>query len=179
MGRTGLRLVTLAVVAASVVTACNSDGGSDGDAAPTTLASRESSTTTRGNDEAEVLAAYREFWEVFREASDPMNPQHPRLDDVATGEERRQLGGAFLAHKSAGEVFRGSIELRPEVVSLSAREAVVRDCYLDEIAIHDAETGEVKEPGDDFRTQVRVTLVFEDDRWKVAAIKHEGDECKA
>lgn len=127
--------------------------------------------------EAQVLAAYRDFWDVYIVASDPMNPEHPRLGEVATGEQLKTLGSTLLAAKAGGEVFRGSIDLAPRVVDLEEDRAVVRDCYDDHILAYDAKTGELKDTDNPLRRLVTAELLLESGRWKVASIKHEGDGC--
>lgn len=124
-----------------------------------------------------MLRAYRRFWDVYLAAADPPNPEDPRLDEVALGDERRKLGGTFLAARHDKEVFRGSIDLAPVVVELTADSAKLRDCYDDHILAYDARTGELKDRDDPRRHLVVVTMVLHDTRWKVTSMTPEGDGC--
>jgi hypothetical protein len=134
-------------------------------------------TTTAPAAAAAVLAAYREFWDAYLAAADPMDPMHPRLAEVATGEELRQLRSAFLARRSAGEVIRGSLDLAPQLASLERASATVRDCYLDRTGVYDVSSGQRKDTESGIRHLVTVRLVLEGERWKVASITKEADGC--
>ena len=161
--------------AAAVIAACSND---DGNAVPdTTTTSTSAVTTTTTTADEEVLGAYESFWDGYLQAADPMNPEHPVLGDVATGDQLRQLRSAFLARLSAGEVIRGEVETAPEVIDVESRAATVRDCYLDRTGIYDAATGQRKDTESGVRHLVTVSLVQESDRWKVASITREGDGC--
>jgi len=166
-----------AVVSLVALAGC---GGDDGDARATTTTStsRPSQTTTTVADpQQEVLEAYEAFWDGYLVAADPMNPEHPVLAEVATGEELGQLRGAFLARLSAGEVIRGDLDLAPEVVEVNGSDAIVRDCYLDRTGIYDAASGQRKDTESGVRHLVTVRLVREGEAWKVASITREGDGC--
>ena len=163
------------IVAAALVAACSSD---DGDAATgTTTTTTSVATTTTTTTEQEILAAYESFWDGYLQAADPMNPEHPTLVEVATGDQLRQLRSAFLARLSAGEVIRGEVETAAEVVEVDSGAATVRDCYLDRTGIYDAASGERKDTESGVRHLVTVGLVQESARWKVASITREGDGC--
>lgn len=170
-------LAPLAAVAL-LVAACGG-GGDDGGALPTaaTTAPPLSTQSAGANERAAVLAAYRAFWDAYLAAADPMDPADPRLAEVATGEELRQLRSGFLAMKSAGEVIRGSLDLAPQLLGLERSSATVKDCYLDRTGVYDAATGRRKDPEGEVRYLVTVRLVREDGRWKVASITKEGEGC--
>lgn len=106
-----------------------------------------------------------------------MNPEHPLLAEVATGDQLRQLRSAFLARLSAGEVIRGAVDTAPEVIEVNGGSATVRDCYLDRTGIYDAESGQRKDTESGRRHLVTVQFVQEGSQWKVASIKREGDGC--
>lgn len=162
-------------LAAALIGACSSE---DGDAvAGTTTTTTSVATTTTTAAEEEVLRAYESFWDGYLQAADPMNPEHPVLADVATGDQLRQLRNAFLARLSAGELIRGEVETAPEVVSVGGDAATVRDCYLDRTGIYDAATGQRKDTESGVRHLVTVSLVQETHQWKVARITREGDGC--
>src|SRR5712692_9006573 len=86
-------------------------------------------TTTASSEEAAVVAAWRHYWDIYVAVASEMKLPDPRLADVATGDELTQLGSGFLAFKSAGEVFKGTIDLDPKVTAIDGDTAAVRDCY--------------------------------------------------
>jgi len=177
-GRVGAQpgLVAALILAALVASGCSSGKGRS--ATPTTVTTAPTVTSTTLNPvEQTILAAYRRYWDVYIAVGSDMRLPDPRLAEVATGEELRQLGGAFLAYKAEGEVFRGTIDLAPRVVSVSGDTATISDCYASHIIGYDAATGQPKGPGRPGRTLVTVTMVRDANTWKVAAIRHEGDEC--
>ena len=134
-------------------------------------------SSTAPSAQSEVAAAWRRFWDVYLAASNPMNPQDPRLREVATGEELKTLTSAFLASKSSGEVYKGSIELRPAVPEVSGDTATLSDCYLSSILAYDAQSGVLRDRHENVRRLVTASLVKEGGVWKVARIRHERDGC--
>lgn len=186
MQRTGLREAQRGVACLAVaLVALGGCGGRNGKAVPATTshASVTSSTmvpltTSTTTIEAGVVAAYRSFWDGYLEAADPMNPEHPVLERVATGEELQQLRSAFLARLSAGEVIRGELDLAPEVTQVDGSSATVTDCYLDRTGVYDAASGKRKDRESGVRHLVTVRLVREGSAWKVANIIREGDGCR-
>lgn len=164
-----------AILAAIVVAGC---ADSDGEAAPqpTSTPTTVATTTTTTTEQA-VLGAYESFWKGYLQAADPMNPEHPVLAEIATGDQLRQLRSAFLARLSAGEVIRGDVDTAPEVVEVDGESATVSDCYLDRTGIYDAETGDRKDTESGVRHLITVRLVEESARWKVTSIAREGEGC--
>jgi hypothetical protein len=162
---------------ALALAACS--GGEGESTATTSGTSRESttSTTEASEEEGAVLDAYEAFWDAYLEAADPMDPQHPVLQEHATGEQLQQVTGAFLARLSAGEVIRGEFDLAPVMVELTDSTATVSDCYLDRSGVFDAETGERLDQESGVRHLVTAELRFEDGSWKVASMTREGDGC--
>ena len=142
------------------------------DASPTTLAT---TTTTSPNDG--VIAAWRHYWDVYIAVGEQMQLPDARLAQVATGQELRTLGGAFLAAKSEGEVLRGTIDLEPRVVSVEGGNASLRDCYLSSILGYRG--NQPVGPPDPQRRLVEVSLVLDGGAWKVSAIDHISDGCSA
>jgi hypothetical protein len=165
---------------AAVALALAACSGGDGESTTTTSRTSPESTTSTAavsDEEAVVLDAYRAFWDAYLEAADPMDPQHPVLQEHATGEQLQQVTGAFLARLSAGEVIRGEFDLAPAVVELTDNTATVSDCYLDRSGVFNAETGERLDQASGVRHLVTAELRFEDGSWKVASITREGDGC--
>lgn len=166
--------VTAVVATALMLSAC---GGSKSDtaASSTTTTSSVTSTTLDPADQA-VIDAYRRFWDVYIAASNPMNPMDSRLGEVAIGEELRQVSSSFLARRSQGQVFKGTIDLDPKLLERTETNAKVRDCHDSHIAIYKESNGEQIEPGDG-KEQVLATLELVDGTWKVSGIKREATGC--
>src|SRR5207244_2437378 len=144
-------------------------------AASTTTSARATSTTSASD--AAVVAAWHHYWDVYVAVGSEMHLPDPRLADIATGEELRQLGSGFLAFSSDGQVLRGTSELDPKVVDVNGEQATLRDCYLSRILRYDKATGQPKGSPPTDRTLVTVTLQSDNGSWKVASIKHESDGC--
>jgi hypothetical protein len=121
--------VTLALAAVLGAAGCTS-----GNAGPSTTATRPdfglpSTTPTTADPRASgVLDAYRAWWRTYVEVARSPNPDSPRLDDYASGDQlaadREDMGG----YQRRGVVLRGNVQLHPEVTELAGGRAVVRDC---------------------------------------------------
>jgi hypothetical protein len=183
---------TAVVVAGLVLAACSGDG--DKQAGPSTSSTTEqpaavsstgpATTATTAppvpDDQQQVLTSYRAFWDAYIAASNPMNPEHPALADHAAYGELDTVRRTLLARRSAGEVFKGTMDLAPKVTALDGDRATVRDCHDDNLVVVDAASGAVKEPDDPVRKLVTVTLVRGGPAgWKVTAIKLESEGCSA
>lgn len=164
------------VLAAAALAGCSPDEEATAPVRTTSTTTAPPLTSTTSVEE-EALHAYQEFWDGYLEAADPMNPEHPVLEQVATGDQLRQLRSAFLARLSAGEVIRGQLETAPVVVEVSDEAATIRDCYLDRTGVFDANTGARKDAETGVRHLVNVRLVQEASTWKVASITREGEGC--
>ena len=173
----------VALALALVGSACSSgvDGGSASAGATTPSTTSATAGTTASSAtaaDAEVLAAYRAFWDAYLVAADPMDPEHPALVAHATGEQLETVQKAFLARKVGGEVIRGTLDLAPRVVSVVDERATVRDCYLDNSGVYDA-AGTRKDTASGVRHLITASLVWEGGAWKVSDLQKEGDGCTA
>lgn len=168
----GRIVATLVVLAAA---ACSS--GSHTAKSTTTTVTDAPATSMTTADEAAVVGAWRHYWDIYVAVGSDMKLPDPRLAQVATGEELRQLGGGFLAFASKGEIFKGTIDLDPKVVSITGSTATLRDCYLSAILGYEKASGKPLGTAPTQRTLVTVTLQLEGGTWKVAAIKHEAEGC--
>lgn len=173
---TSVRVSAIALALMLGVTACgkNADDGQS----TTTTTSIVTSTTLSPTD-APIVDGYRQFQAAYLAASDPMNPNDPRLAQHATGKELAQLRSTLLAFKSSGKVFRGTLDLAPKVLRSDAAVATIQDCYFDHTRVFDAKTGATSEPEDTQRQLIEASMVFEDGVWKVSAIDHKGEGCVA
>jgi hypothetical protein len=176
----GLCMRAASIAAAVALGASCSSGG--GSAAPSTMTRRPptsvGSTSTVAPGEAEVLGAYRAFWDAYLAAADPMDPASPLLAQHATGTQLETVQRAFLARRAGGEVIRGTLDLAPRVISIVGDTAAVRDCYLDNTGVYDA-AGTRKDAASGVRHLVTATLKLDGGVWKVSDLKKEGDGCTA
>ena len=182
---------TAVVMAGLVLAACSGRGGKQ--AGPSTSSTTEqpaavsstgpattATTAPVPDDQQQVLTSYRAFWDAYIAASNPMNPEHPALADHATDGELDTVRRTLLARRSAGEVFKGTMDLAPKVTALDGDRATVRDGHDDNLVVVDAASGAVKEPDDPARKLVTVTLVRGGPAgWKITAIKLEAEGCSA
>ncbi len=154
----------------------------------TTTTSAPPSTTTTVPDATpnneDVFDAVEAFWDMYVELgglTDDFDPTalRERLEQHTTAAEMEQLFGYFQSNSLAGYEIRGDIESSLTVVERSQTEAEVRDCYDDTTGLYDIETGERLDEDSPAHHQVVLSLVFEDEVWKVAAIRDEGDGCTA
>ena len=176
------------IVAVLIVTAllggCRQ--GDDGTARTTTSSTRTASSGASGNaiDAATsepVLIAYRAFWDVYKAASNPMNPGHPGITEVAVDAEYEQLVTLFAAHLDAREVFEGQLDLRPTVESVGNGEATVVDCMFDGMGIYATDTNPRvrRDRPDESRVMRRTTMKLIDGKWKASYVGPKGDPCGA
>ena len=183
---------TAVVAAGLLLAACSDDGdkqagkSTSSTTAPAPAGSSTGPSTTTAtappvpDDQQQVLSSYRAFWDAYIAASNPMNPEHPALADHAADGELDTVRRTLLARRSAGEVFKGTMDLASKVTALDGDRATVRDCHDDNLVVVDAASGAVKEPDDPVRKLVTVTLVRGGPAgWKVTAIKLESEGCSA
>lgn len=134
----------------------------------TTSAAPEVSDTVATEEQA-VLDAYRAFYTALDEAqADPQNSQN-YLEPVATGAQFEQANGAIKANFLAGEESVGTPQLRPQVHSIEADTAIVRDCQdTTEVVRRDIDTKEPLVVGQD-PDSIEATLTRVSGTWKVAS----------
>lgn len=145
--------------------------------APNPTRPSPSVTATATTAGADVIAAWRNYWQVYVEIGSQANPSYAQLDQVATGQELTTLESGFLAYHAQGEVIRGSIDLAPKVIAVNDANATLTDCYASRILGYSQSTGQPVGTAPSQRTLVTVTMTREGETWKVAAIRHEGDGC--
>ena len=171
-----LRRVTAIALLTALLVACSGDDDTAGSSTSTTEAAEVTSTTAAVD--ADVLAAYRGFWDAYLTAADPMDPAHPDLEQYATGASLDRVREAFADHFAKGEVIRGSVDLAPEIEQLDDENATVRDCYLDQTHIFDSATGEqIDEPGE-AAFEIVAVLVLDGGAWKVSTLDKVADGCE-
>ena len=139
------------------------------------LATSTSSSTTASPAGAEVLTAYRDFWDAFRQVTDPPAPESDLLAQHATGQELSDLRVRLTRLRTDGIVIRGTIDLDPRVESMTNDAATVRDCHdASHFLKYDAKTGELRDTVDPNRVLWSVAMVQESGVWKVATVTEQG-----
>lgn len=127
------RRITGCLLLTALAAAC---GGDDADPTPTTTATGADPSrtptivpqpTATAHPEAEVLAAYENYWEVYADAL--RDRDHSRLDEVMTG-PRLKRGMAEIAGLIAdGRAVEQVVHLNPIVVEIVGDQAVILDEY--------------------------------------------------
>lgn len=175
MTRPRSRQLLVTVIVGLVGAGCSSSASTT----PESTASTSSIVTSTTLDQGEeaVLDAYRRYWQIYIAVGSEMKLPDPRLAEVATGDELRQLNGAFLADQAAGQVLRGTIDLAPEVLERTPERALVRDCQASQILVIERATGRPLGPAPPERTLITVTMLRDTGVWKVGGIRHEGAGC--
>jgi hypothetical protein len=116
-----------------------------------------------------IIATWRAFWADVVATGRTADWSSPRLATHATGSALQRLRGQFRVLHEQGWVTRGSVQLRsPQVVSLTARTAKVRDCVdAAQFVRVDAKTGKpVDQPGGAPDNET-ATVVLVAGTWKV------------
>jgi len=180
------RVIGLVALLAVVLVGCTPQGGDStaptattaaaGTALPTTQA-----PTTNGQaaEKANVLAAYRAFWDDVVAATATSDAASPRLARHATGAELRALRVRLEANKRAGLVARGSPKLLDTTIaSVTEKAATVRDCMdSNQWLYHDAKTGALRDKPSGKLYAVTATLVLDRGSWKVATLRFQEARC--
>jgi hypothetical protein len=178
--------MTVAVVAAALTAGCDGGGKAGSRQASTspasTAGSLSPSTTAIAGPVAAtkqaVLRAYRAFWDDVVTTARTADWQSPRLAAHATGQALQQARAHHRALKEFGLVTLGTIKMNPQVVTVEAATASVRDCQdLSDYLRHDAKTGALRDKPSGKRYLVNARLVREDDVWKVTTATQEAGKC--
>ncbi len=99
--------------------------------------------TSTPNPEAEVLAAYATYWELYAEAV--LNLDHSVLIGAASEEELQQVQEEIETLRADGVALRILIEHRPTVIELTGTTATVFDEMTNNSFYVDPETHEPPE----------------------------------
>ncbi len=130
------------------------------------------SAPTPADPTAEIVARYRQFWEVRFEANrNPVNPADPRLVQLATGTqldivltETRQRRDMGLAVRRPEPSLSKN---RVKVVGLTGDIARLQDCATNDGIVYRVATGEVLDDGVVTRN-VEATMRRVDGLWRLA-----------
>lgn len=187
-----LSAIVLLGVVAGTLAGC-SDAGDEANASSssTTSSSTTSTTTTTTTEqttssstspeddaaalEAEITDRYLAFWEArFDANTEPVNPNDPRLAELATGaqldnvvEETKQRADAGLALRRPEDSLT---ERRPRVVELDGDEATIQDCAINDSIVYRVDTGEVIDDSVVTRS-VSATMRLVDGQWRLEATR--------
>ena len=184
-----VRRARVALAAALLVVAsCSGDdeaipATSSSTASTTATTDRLTSTTQTGDtststsapaDDVEALVAdrYLEFWDARFEANtDPVDPDNPRLRDLATGEQLANVIDETQRRKDAGLAFReadGSVkERRVRVVNVEGDVATLQDCATNDDVVYRVATGEVVDDSVVTRN-ISAEMRLVDGEWRLA-----------
>ncbi len=170
-----------------VVSACGGDGddtSADDDAGgrrPTstegTSVADDTTTTSQDTPEALAIAAYERAWSAMFTASNPPNPMHPSIAESLTGVAAETIVGIVVDQQNAGRYTEGSMATRPEVVSATADEVLLRDCTVETSTTFDAATGAVVEDGPGPPRSREAEVVNQGGTWRVSEIRTLEEPC--
>jgi hypothetical protein len=126
---------------------------------------------------AVVEDRYLGFWDAAWDASDPADPDHRGLPEMATGDYLTTLRAQLTQLKEAGHVRRGRGTENPFTVYVTNHdeEALVRDCVEEspDGGVYDAMSGDLVDEGEPpgERTLLEARLQVIDDEWRVANVR--------
>jgi hypothetical protein len=151
--------------------------------ASTTTRQTAPSTSTAGPNQ-QLLAAVRGFWDLYLELgarTGPFNASatRTRLRQRTTGRELTKLYDFLHGNAVAGYAVKGTIDVAPNIESITRTTALVRDCYDDRTGLYRVGDGKRIDTKDPLRHKVLMTFKRDGGVWKVSAIKDEGLGCTA
>lgn len=133
-----------------------------------------STSTSAPADDVEALVAdrYLEFWDARFEANtDPVDPNSPRLRDLATGEQLANVVDETQRRKDAGLAFREADdsvkERRIRVVDVQGEVATLQDCATNDDVVYRVATGEVVDDSVVTRN-ISAEMRLVDGQWRLA-----------
>jgi hypothetical protein len=162
------------------VAGCSSDGGVETEL-PIAAATGPSPsvTSSTASDEAEILAAYREFF--ARQAEISLAPKEQRrvlLEPFTTDPALNRVLRGMFAAEELGEVGYGQPVVNPTVTEIDGDTATIIDCQDGENA------GRKKRSGGKITTRgmanTKVVATAErgpDDRWRMATFDYPEEPC--
>lgn len=131
-----------------------------------------STSAPAGDVEALVADRYLEFWDARFEANtDPVDPDNPRLRDLATGEQLANVIDETQRRKDAGLAFREADdsvkERRVRVVTVEEDVATLQDCATNDDVVYRVATGEVVDDSVVTRN-ISAEMHLVDGQWRLA-----------
>ena len=161
-------LIAAALLALAGCAAPSGSPGSPG-STPAAVTARSAPSPAEGaTAAADVLAAYRAFWDEVTAAASTADQEAADLRRHATGEQLVTTIGQLYDLRRRGLVLRGRVRLDPRVVSLSGDGAVVEDCQDgSRFLAYDARTGAPRGRSVKRRDRVTAYLTYDRGAWKV------------
>lgn len=143
-----------------------------------TTATAPSTTDPKAGAEAAVLAAYRAYWDDVVAVGATADWQSPRLAEHASGQALAEARATFHTLKVQGKVAKGTVDLRPTVLSVKGRSATLYDCNsTSRFLAYDAKTGALRDHSSGQRNGKTVTLTLQGSGWKVANVVTQVGTC--
>lgn len=168
-----------AVLVLLLTTGCREDSG-ETTATPTpppstTVAPPSSTvpaTTTTLDPATEVVARYRQFWDVRFDANrDPVNPADPRFAQLAVDPQLANVLAETRQRREQGLALRrpdpSVTQRRVKVVEMAADTATLQDCATNDGIVYRVATGQVIDDSVVTRS-VSATMRRVDGTWKLA-----------
>ncbi|MFJ9574651.1 hypothetical protein [Streptomyces bacillaris] len=181
MRTAGLAIAMITAVA-SVLTACSE--GTPAKPTATSSPSQSPAADPQAAAKAEVLAAYRSYWDAQVKAYAKASPLDTGLDKYAFDKALGKAESELVALKLNGNVIKGEPKLSPEVTAVSLEEspkkATITDCVdVTNWKLVKAKSGdEVKLPKERltrFVTTVNVRTVG--DKWMIVETQQQDRTC--
>jgi hypothetical protein len=149
---------------------------------PSTTTRRTTPSTTTAGQNQQLRVAVRRFWDLYLELgarTGPFNTSatRTRLRQRTSGRELTKLYDFLHGNAVAGVVVKGTIDIAPNIVSLTGTTALVRDCYDDRTGLYHVGDGERIDTEDPRRHKAALTFKRDGGVWKVSAITDEGLGC--
>lgn len=178
---THARTSVLAAAVTLAVGALACGGGDDtpsdrtGDAETASDDADGTTTTTPPTPEELAVAAYEASWEATFQALDP--PQEiPEIAETHTGEAFSETVNLIAEKQRLGHRIEGEMETHPVVVSATSDEVVLDDCAVENSVEYDP-AGAVVDTAENAPYNYGVTVVNEDDVWKVSDFERREEPC--
>jgi hypothetical protein len=162
------------VFAVSLIACGGDEEADDGD--PTTTAPDDPSTgdptTTAPSLEAEVEAAYLAYWEMNERLAGAPDPADPEIERLSMGSAKDRLVSGITGFVTKGQTVRFNDAYAHEILSTDRMgdKAQLRDCYVDDATVLDADSGEEIESATS-TLYLAVTLTLTPEGWKVSRVE--------
>jgi hypothetical protein len=167
-------LVALTITVALLLAGCSDNTGIT---APSTTRSVPSTTAappvtpTTLSAKAELLAAYVQSWDIYRDALRQLDPA--QLPTAFAGSALRLAQQEVAEHKAKGQPSLVRVTHRARVLLVTATDGVVQDNYTNHSVLVDPATGKPTEPDPNEVVYQRQSLKRINGAWKVVEVIEE------
>lgn len=124
-----------------------------------------------------VLDAYRQSWADVIAAGDPANPDAPELRVHRSGQALDIIVAVLTDYKAKGVVFRGKVELHPQILELDGGKSKIRDCVFDRTEALDPMTNQILKPAANHPIVATTTMQVIDGIWKAVNFAPLNEQC--